>query len=241
MPPDSFWYWVLVLGVLGGGGYAVVTFARAMRVSAPEAGPTGIGGWLVILLLAELCSLLGGMAGIAGSLDGQAGSVAAAIDYMDLGLALAWSGLAVAIVIAMFRRSWLFTRLWKIQGGLFVIGALLTVGGYALAPTGNPIDQASVVGMVAGVVLVALGWWYLTVSRRVRNTFAGTSVPAVQTSERLLRWFAVGFAFDSLAAARSLAAGSSAFVDAVVQCTIIGLVFAGVAGAVIRLRRRLAT
>ncbi|MBS0521831.1 MAG: hypothetical protein JSR90_24265, partial [Proteobacteria bacterium] len=54
----------------------------------------------------------------------------------------------------------------------------------------------------------------------------------------LLLWFATGFVLAGFPTAPAIVAGPSAFVDAVVQCTIIGLVFAGVAAAVIRLRRR---
>ncbi|SKA04207.1 hypothetical protein SAMN02745126_03281 [Enhydrobacter aerosaccus] len=245
--PFSAWHWVLVLGVLGG-GYAIMAVVRAMRLSVPEAGPAGIGGWLVIVVLGELCSLLGGMAGITGSLAGPTGSGAGAIDYAGLGSALVWVGLATAILIAAFRRSRTFKPLWKIQGALFIAGAVVSVGSYVLMRPDDPFDQPGIIAAVAGVVLVALGWWYVNVSRRVRNTFgqaapsqAGRPMqrpgPAVNMVERLLRWFATGFVLAGFPTAPAIVAGPNAFVDAFVLCATVGLVFAGVAAAVIRLRR----
>lgn len=241
--PFSLWHWILVLGFFALIVYVVVIIVRSSRrqASTAESGgePVGLGGWLILFLLFQLLSLMSAMVNTLGSLGVGPDGKTASPSYPELVIVLAWFVLLAATTFALLGKRRMFPRLWKIQVALFVPLAILGAVLYVWAPTGELLDQIATMGALVAAVVLAVSWRYMSVSRRVKNTFGATglTVPStVARRERFLKGFSIGFLLAALGTTLSIAKGNTAFTDGAVQCTLIGLLVGG--GASLLGRRR---
>lgn len=212
-----------------------------MRSGQRGAGeePAGLGGWLIILLLFQLISLLSAMAKIADGLGIHTGASRISPDYTRFVLSLALLGLLAATAVALLGKLPIFPRLWKTQAALLASLAALGAVVDALFLTGDPVERIVAVESMATAVLLVMSRRYVTLSRRVKNTFcdARTALPpSVVQQERFLRGFSIGFLACALALASSLAEEITSFVAGVLECSLIGVLVGG--GAVLWNKRR---
>ena len=233
----SLWHWILVLGFIALIVYVVVIIVRPARRQAgtPEAGgapggePAGLGGWLVPLLLFQLLSLMSAMVNTIGSLGVGPDGKSASPDYPELVIVLAWFVLLAATTLALLGKHRLFPLLWKTQVVIFVPLAILGAVAYARAPTGELLDQIATAGAVVAAIVLVVSWRYMSVSRRVKNTFSASAAitPTVARRERFLKGFSIGFLIAALGTAPGIAKASTGFTDGAVQCALIGLLVGG--------------
>ncbi|MBS0219448.1 MAG: hypothetical protein JSR91_01780 [Proteobacteria bacterium] len=241
----SLWHWILVLGFIALIIYVAVIIVQPARqpASAPETSgatggePVGLGGWLVLFLLYQLLSLLSAMATIVRSLGVHPDGGNTSPDYPELVLAVAWFALIAVTALALLGKHRMFPRLWKTQVVIFAPLAVLNAATYVLAPTGQLLDQVVAASSIIAAIVLAVSWRYVSVSRRVKNTFGASTVvtPTVAWRERFLKGFSIGFLVAALGVAFDIARAGTAFTDGAVQCALLGLLVGGGAGL---LRRR---
>lgn len=169
--------WSTGLGLLVG----VVSVYLAIRASGQTvnaAGPSGLGGWLLLLAIGQTLFPLRTLADLAKSGDAysrlmtfERGPLAV---YGDVGLTVAFAALQFVVAIFMYRRSRLFPKLFMYQW--IAIPAFLILESLLVsASLGVPIDQVLSPGAVSrttGAFLFGGLWvWYVFKSVRVRNTF----------------------------------------------------------------------
>jgi hypothetical protein len=227
----SFWYWALVVGLIA---TIVVTRLRAARqvANTKTSGeePVGLGGWLVFFQLHLLYYLFFFARRAIEDLGSQIGDVDLRPEPEWLAYDLALFTLLAATTVALFGKHQTFRWLWKTQVVIFFcIHAVGAVGGLI---SSNLIAAA---GPIIAAILLAMSWWYVNASRRVRNTFGSarlTVTPAVAKQERFLKGFAIGFLVaGASAAAYALHRGYVVNISGITGCTLLGLLVGG--GAVL--------
>jgi hypothetical protein len=138
------------------------------------AGPKGLGGWLILLMLGQFGSILrvGKSAVDDLVLYQQTDRVGAVSAEVALNLLLL--ALVIYVTVTMLRTKRSFPTLWIWQGvaailvpwiDILMVAALLGVG------PGQLVDASDVAHLVGAVIGVGLWSWYLRVSVRVKNTF----------------------------------------------------------------------
>ena len=96
------------------------------------------------------------------------------VSYLEVALSIAVLVLASVTTIALFRKLSIFPSLWKLQYSVVVlfpfIEAALIARGLGVSVE-SLIDAETVGSSIGKAIGVALWWWYMNVSVRVRNTF----------------------------------------------------------------------
>jgi hypothetical protein len=175
MASFSIWHWAIILLIIGVPVIGLVTSKRTIGVAD---GPSGFGGWLMLLAIGQLLAPLRTLAGTMKSMDtyAQLNSVAGGhlVANGEMALNLASMGLQVAVVWLMFKKSRLFPRLffyqWLSIPVVLVVDILLV--SVVLKIGINELLTDTVVAPSLGAFL-GTGLWmlYLSKSVRVRNTF----------------------------------------------------------------------
>lgn len=181
----SIVHWVLVLGVFGGGGYAiwrslkqrkaVLAVADGGTLKA-AAGPSGLGGWLIILVFGQISGLLKVLVSITEDIDYYKTMPPQAhlAVHIELALNVAYFALLVWTTIAMFRTKRNFPALWKACAIATVLMSpveAVAVAGVLHVPVSSILDEKAIAQLIPLSIAGAIWWWYLTVSIRVKNTF----------------------------------------------------------------------
>ena len=190
----------------------------------------------MLFVLSELGAIFLGTVAVMASF--RLARIAGALDCEGLTAAIVWLALAVAAAVALFSKRRQFIKLCKLQAALYLLVVCAVLGSQWVAPTDTHKDRAIVGGLLAGVALAGIGWRYLNVSARVRNTFEDAyRRRPLNSLEWFLMWFALGFAAETFFACREVVEGTSstALADALVQCMLIGMLFSGLAGGIVGL------
>ena len=181
----SIWHWVIVLGLFGGIGYAIWRSLRQRSAALAVAnggtlkttvGPTGLGGWLVLVMLGQLSAILKTAKSLIDDLELLKEVPAEHAHVVDFQLAMNIGFLALVglITVQMFRTKRAFPTLWKAQGVaavLLPIVDLVVVSAMMNLPVVKMFDGTAMGEMIAAPIAIVIGWWYMNVSSRVKNTF----------------------------------------------------------------------
>lgn len=179
----SLWHWLIVLGPICLVIYLVVRSRRSVPAGQSSSGLNvqsgelkGIGGWLILLAIGQLLGCLRILTAIVPDLeflDHSNAAVRAAV-IVEIILYLAVFFLACFTTIAMFREKRYFVVAWKLQSLAVVLVPILNwvlVSDIMQVPMGKVVAEEAVGQVIGGAVGIAIWWWYLTVSVRVKNTF----------------------------------------------------------------------
>ena len=185
---DSFsvWHWMIVLSILAGVALAVLYSRRTKTVIASggaavlsaTAEPSGLRGWLVLMVIGQVGGVLRFLKSIMDDIDlfktpnvTSDGEVAI---YVELALNVAVLALVVVTTVMMFRKSRWFPSLWIWQGAAAVslpfVDAIL-VANILKIQVSQVLDEKTIGQAIGSAIAVGIWIWYLRVSMRVRNTF----------------------------------------------------------------------
>jgi hypothetical protein len=159
----SIWHWLIVAIAIG--AFVIAPIYTAKRARSATGGPSGFGGWLLVLAIGQSLGLVSAFGAFIGLLQGGSwddtarGSVLVALTVL-----VAWT------TIAMWRRHFTFPRVFVGQSIALVIAALWS---FADRPTAE-MRYADLAGVVA---ISALWAAYVLRSARVRNTFTRGHIP----------------------------------------------------------------
>ena len=174
----SIWHLAILIAVLGVVIAAIVTSAR--RVPDRAIGPSGFGGWLLLLAIGQTLAPLRTLNVLAQSADGyralQDSSIpnATLAIYAEVGLFICFAAFQVFIIVSMYRRRRFFPELFYSQ---WVAAMGVPIADWILTSTllHIPLDSLVTVKDIAGVLgaglLGGIWVWYVARSVRVRNTF----------------------------------------------------------------------
>jgi hypothetical protein len=181
----SIWHWVIVLGLFGGIGYAIWR-SPGQRSAASEVadggtlkttvGPTGLGGWLVLVMLGQLSAILKTAKGLIDDLELSTAVPAehAHVVYFNLAMNIGFLALIGLTTVQMFRTKRAFPTLWKAQGVAAVVFPIVdrvVVSATMNVPVTKMFDGTAMGEMIAAPIAIVIGWWYMNASVRVKNTF----------------------------------------------------------------------
>jgi hypothetical protein len=142
--------------------------------SSVVAGPKGLGGWLILLMLGQFGSILRvGKAAIDDlGLYQQTDRVGAVNAELVLNLLLL--ALIIYVTVAMLRTKRSFPTLWIGQGVAAVLVPwvdILMIAAFLGVNPAQLVEGSDVAQSVGAVIAVSLWSWYLRASVRVKNTF----------------------------------------------------------------------
>jgi hypothetical protein len=172
----SIWHWVIVLLFFGVPIWLAVRSAR--RTTDPVNGPSGFGGWLLLLAIGQILGLLKTMATVANSIQTWAEYSSVGGGKVVIGgeavITFAFVILQVVVIWFMLKKHRLFPKLFFYQWiaipvafvlDVALVSAVLGVGVHQL------LTPEVVSPSVAAFVVTGLWVWYVSKSVRVRNTF----------------------------------------------------------------------
>jgi hypothetical protein len=181
MQSFSVWHWIIVLAIVVGVIFAVLKTrtpkaATANGGTAGIAEPRGLGGWLVLLVLGQILGIFRVLKAITDDIDllkDATPQVHAAV-VAELTLNAAFLALVAYVTVMMFRQSRAFPGLWKIQAVaaiLVPIADAVLVTNLLNVPIARVLDEQAIGQLIGMAIAIGIWAWYLTVSKRVRNTF----------------------------------------------------------------------
>ena len=139
---------------------------------------SGFRGWLLLVVIGQCLNPVWTLMTLAGQIDGykalssMPGGIVAVAGEVFLDVAVA--ALQIYVLVAMFRRSASFPKLYRYQW-LAMIASQIIDWFWVVALMGIPLTKVAGFAQISGLVIVTFGmgiWvWYVSVSRRVRNTF----------------------------------------------------------------------
>lgn len=169
-------HWVIVFLFFGVPIWLAVRSAK--RTTDPVNGPSGFGGWLLLLAIAEIIGLLKTLAAVANSMETWAeyssvdgGKVVIAGEAVITATLVI---LQVVVVWFMLKKDRLFPTLFFYQWIAIPVAFVLDIA-LVSAVLGVGVKQlltAEIVSpSVAAFIVTGLWMWYVSKSVRVRNTF----------------------------------------------------------------------
>lgn len=179
----SLWHWLIVGVPLAIVVYFVFSSRRKAVVATADGGsgtstaePKGLGGWLVLLGLGQVFGvirILKEMTDSVGVLEQAVPHVKNAV-VVDLSLNGLFLALVVYVSVTFFREKRTFPTLWKIQAAAAILLPLIDIALIASMlnlSVSQLVDEKMIGQLIGSVIVVSIWVWYLSVSRRVRNTF----------------------------------------------------------------------
>ena len=172
----SVWHWLVVLVAIGVPVLMLVRHRRQRTAAVASAPPSGIGGWLsffaFLLCLGFLRSIVELAIAIPDYLAGFRNEAAHG-PLVVVGL-VALAGMAVQLwgIVALFQKKRAFRMVYGLMWILTLAAPvsvlpMLTVPGVRLYMV---LPDAEVARAIAALIIMALWYWYLRVSVRVKNT-----------------------------------------------------------------------
>jgi len=174
----SIWHLAILVVVLGLVVVAIVT--SALRAPNSGVGPSGFGGWLLLLAIGQSLAPLRTLSVLAQSADGyralQDSSIpnATLAIYAEVGLFIGFAAFQVFIIISMYRKRHFFPRLFFYQ---WISGICVPIADWMLTsvllhiPLNSLVTARDVAGVLGAGLLGGIWVWYVARSVRVRNTF----------------------------------------------------------------------
>ena len=178
-------HWIIVLGLVGGVGYAIWRSRKAKVLASSVAeggtlktssGPSGIGGWLILVAFGLLASIIKVLASIVEDvgLFGTYPPNAHIAIHAELAINSILLGFIVYATILFFGEKCSFPIWWKRMALLAALmpiidGAIIAV--LLNVPFGRLVTEKEWGQTIAALIAVGIWWWYLNVSVRVKNTF----------------------------------------------------------------------
>ena len=172
----SVWHWLVVLVAVGVPVLLLVRYRRQRTAAVASAPPSGIGGWLFFFAFLLCLGFLRSIVELAIAIpDYLAGfrNEAAHGPLVVVGL-VALAGMAVQLwgIVALFQKKRAFRMVYGLMWILTLAAPvsvlpMLTVPGVRLYMV---LPDAEVARTIAALIIMALWYWYLRVSVRVKNT-----------------------------------------------------------------------
>jgi hypothetical protein len=174
----SVWHLAIPIVVLALVIAAIVTSARG----APNSGigPSGFGGWLLLLAVGQTLAPLRTLSVIAQSVDGyralQDSSIpnATLAIYAEVGLIICFTAFQLFIIVSMYRKRRFFPELfysqWVAAMGVPIADWILT-SALLHIPLDSLVTAKDIAGVLGAGLLGGIWVWYVARSVRVRNTF----------------------------------------------------------------------
>ena len=136
------------------------TTAQPPQSAASIGGPSGLGGWMILIVI--------GLFGTTGMFSFQIISSFMNIDYIALSIYLLLFALVVACIVFLFKKSRLFPKFFiGLLSTNLAVSSLLILRLYLMG-----IDVSSILSQLYSSFVGALIWiTYMLTSRRVKNTF----------------------------------------------------------------------
>ena len=172
--------WIVVLAAIGGLGYVLwANYARRPTIAVPRVndgtGPSGLGGWLILIMVGQLKVILIGLWTVMTCAVGIATKPQFALALTaELLLTAPVLALGAWTTVEMFRKKRTFPAIWKVQAAAQIAYALLDcllVSALLNVPIQSVLDEMTMAEFAVLVVGLTLWWCYMNVSIRVKNTF----------------------------------------------------------------------
>lgn len=172
----SIWHWVILLLLIGVPVFFAVRSAR--RPSQNSTDLVGFGGWLLLLAIGQTLSPLRTLAEFGNSIEGYQQLMALPngplATYGEIALLLAFLVLQLVVLIAMFRRSPRFKKLFLLQWFAIPVVFLVDViwiSTLIKVPVSQVLAGDALVKPTVSFVVTGIWVAYVYNSVRVRNTF----------------------------------------------------------------------
>lgn len=172
----SVWHWLVVLVAVGVPVLLLVRHRRRRTAAVASTPPSGIGGWLSFFAFLLCLGFLRSIVELAMAIpDYLAGfrNEAAHGPLIVVGL-VALAGMALQLwgIVALFQKKRAFRTVYGLMWILTLAAPvsvlpMLTVPGVRLYMV---LPDAEVARTIAALIIMALWYWYLRVSVRVKNT-----------------------------------------------------------------------
>jgi len=174
----SIWHLAILIVALGLVIAAIVTSAR--RVPNPGVGPSGFGGWLLLLAIGQTLAPLRTLSILAQSADGYRALQDSSIPnatlgiYAEVGLFTCFAAFQVFIIITMYRKRHFFRQLFYSQ---WIAAICVPIADWILTsvllhiPLNSLVTAKDIAGVLGAGLLGGIWVWYVARSVRVRNTF----------------------------------------------------------------------
>ena len=176
MDKVSVWHWLVVLVAVCVPVLLLVLYRRRRTAAVAIAPPNGIGGWLAFFAFLLCLGFLRSIAELVAALsDYLAGfrNEAAHGPLVVVGL-VALAGIAVQLwgIVALFQKKralrMVYGLMWILTlAAPFSVLPMLTVPGVRLYMV---LPDAEIARTIGALIIMALWYWYLRVSVRVKNT-----------------------------------------------------------------------
>jgi hypothetical protein len=153
---------------------ATASTAPTTATTTEVAGPKGLGGWLILLMLGQIGSILRVLKSVADDVSLYKSVDRVAAINAELILNLLLLAIVVYVTVAMFRTKRSFPKLWICQGVVAILVPwidILMVAALLGLSADQLVDGKDIAQTFGGIVGVSLWSWYLNVSVRVKNTF----------------------------------------------------------------------
>ena len=138
------------------------------------ARPKGLGGWLILLALGQIGSIVRVLKSILDDIGLYKQTDRTAAVDAELALNCLLILIVICVTVTMFRKKRSFPTLWICQGVAAILVPwidIVLVAAILDLPIRDLVDGRDIAQSVGGIVAVVLWSWYLRVSVRVKNTF----------------------------------------------------------------------
>ena len=191
----SMWHWLILLAFIAI-IFFVVRYAARQAAAAGPAGPTGVGGWLIIPIIGfvgvilltgkNLISALGETEGLKAIFFGTSPELDVLRLPIFLSLAFAVA-LIISAAICLYKIAFSRVSLRNIAVTHYVLLAIAGLVEYwgdgviSTAMADTPRDPTISRDAVRGIVAACIWIPYFVVSKRIANTFEGGKAASVST------------------------------------------------------------
>jgi hypothetical protein len=143
--------------------------------SGTGSGPSGLFGWLIMIMIGQLKVILLGLWTLITCVVGISTKPQfAPVFTAELLLTASLLALAAWTTVEMFRKKRTFPAIWKVQAVAQLSYALLDcllVSTLLNIPIQTVLDEKTMGEFAVLLVSLTIWWWYMNFSIRVKNTF----------------------------------------------------------------------
>jgi len=181
----SVLHWLIVLCIVGAIGYGVVRARKQAAGSLPardsgtlraNAGPSGLRGWLMLVLLGQVSGIVLMLKAIMDETKYYK-ELPPSVHYLihiEMVLLVAYAVLIAFTTVSMLRTERRFVTLWKTQAVITILFPVIDP--VAISIISNTrldalLDERVLDHVFGGTIGISIWWWYMNASVRVKNTF----------------------------------------------------------------------